>query len=87
MKIRNYFHNSFINFRSLSKINVYNKFQLFLSKRFKSLIAYFLIFYLILSRIKIITLKNLLIIKKVQLYSFNKNNDFESAKMKSIIKI
>ena len=36
---------------------------------------------------KIIILKNLLIINKIQLYSSDKNNDFDNIKMKSIIKI
>ena len=36
---------------------------------------------------KIIILKNLSIVDKIQLHSFNKNNDFENVKMKSIIKM
>ena len=36
---------------------------------------------------KIITLKNLSIIDKIQSHSFNKGNDFESVKIKSIIKM
>ena len=36
---------------------------------------------------KIITLKNLSIINKIQSHSFNKDNDFESVKMKSMIKV
>ena len=36
---------------------------------------------------KIITLKNLSIIDKIQSHSFDKSNDFESVKIKSIIKV
>ena len=36
---------------------------------------------------KIITLKNLSIIDKIQSHSFDKNNDFENVKIKSMIKI
>lgn len=36
---------------------------------------------------KIITLKNLLIIDKIQSYSFNKSSDFGNVKIKSIIKM
>ena len=36
---------------------------------------------------KIIILKNLSIIDKIQLYSFDKGNDFGSLKIKSMIKI
>ena len=87
MKMKICFHNSITNFRFLSKINVYNKSQLIFIKRFKNLSVYFLTFYIILSKMKIIILKNLLIINKIQLYLFNKSNDFESVKMKSMIKI
>ena len=36
---------------------------------------------------KVMTLKNLLIIDKIQSHSFDKSNDFENVKMKSMIKI
>ena len=36
---------------------------------------------------KIIILKNLLIIDKIQSHSFNKGNDFENVKIKSMIKM
>ena len=36
---------------------------------------------------KIIILKNLLIIIKIQSHSFDRGNDFENVKMKSIIKM
>ena len=81
------FYSSITNFRSLLKINVYNKFQLIFIKRFKILIVYFLTFYVILLKMKIIILENLSIINKIQLYSFNNDKGFETAKIKSIIKM
>ena len=81
------FHNSITNFRSLSKINAYDRFQLIFVKRFKSLIAYFLTSHIILSKMKIITLKNLSIIDKIQSHLSDKNKDFENVKMKSMIKM
>ena len=87
MNIKICFHNSITNFRSLSKINARDKFQLIFIKRFKSLIVYFLISHIILSKMKITTLKNLSIINKIQSHSFDKNNDFENVKMKSMIKM
>ena len=87
MKMKICFYSSITNFRSLSKINVRNKFQLIFVKRFKSLIVYFFRSYIILSEMKVKTLKNLSIIDKIQSHSSDKNNDFENIKMKSIIKI
>ena len=87
MNIKICFYSSITNFRSLSKINARNKFQLIFVKRFKSLIVHFLTSHIILPEIKIIILKNLSIINKIQLHSFNKNKDFENVKMKLIIKM
>ena len=87
MKMKICLYNSITNFRSLSKINVRDKSQLIFNKRFKSLIIYFLKSHIILSKMKVIYLKNLLIIDKIQLHSSDKNSDFENIKIKSIIKI
>ena len=87
MKMKICFYNSIINFRFLLKINVYNKSQLIFVRRFKSFIVYFLESYVILSKMKIIILKNLSIINKIQSHSFDKGNDFESVKIKSMIKM
>ena len=45
MNMKICFYNSVTNFRSLSKISVFDKFQLIFIKRFKSLIAYSLELY------------------------------------------
>ena len=87
MNMKICFYNSITNFRSLSKINARDKFELIFIKRFKGLIVYFLTFYIILSKMKIIILKKLLIINKIQSHSSDKSNDFENVKVKSIIKV
>ena len=65
MNIKICFHNSAINFRSLLKINAFNRSQLIFIKRFKSLIAHFLKSYIILLEMKIMTLENLSITDKI----------------------
>ena len=85
MNIKICFHSSITNFRSLSEINAFNKSQLIFIKRFKSLIAYSLTLYIVLSRIKIMILKNLSIIDKIQ--SHSSDNDFGNIKIKSMIKM
>ena len=85
MKMKICFHNSIINFRSLSEISARDKSQLIFARRFKSLIVYFLESYIILSEMKIMTLKNLSVIDKIQ--SHSSDSDFGNVKIKSIIKV
>ena len=87
MKMKICFYSSITNFLFLLKINARDKSQLIFIKRFKNLIIYSLTLHVILSRMKIIILKNLSIINKIQSHSFDKNNDFESANMKSMINV
>ena len=87
MKMKICLYSSIINFRFLLEISARDKFQLIFIKRFKSLIAYSLKSYIILSKMKVITLKNLSIINKIQSHSSDKGNDFENVKIKSIIKM
>ena len=87
MKMKICFHNSITNFRFLSKINARDRFQLIFIRRFKSLIVYSLKSHIVLSEMKIMILKNLSIIDKIQSHLFDKGNDFESVKMKSMIKM
>ena len=65
MKMKICFYSSVINFRSLSKINARDKFQLIFIRRFKSLIVYSLKLYVILSKMKIMILENLSVIDKI----------------------
>ena len=59
------FHNSITNFLFLSKIKTHDKPQLIFIKQFKNLIVYFLTSQIVLLKMKIIILKNLLIINKI----------------------
>ena len=87
MNMKICFHSSVTNFRSLSKISARDKFQLIFDKRFKSLIVYFLAFYIILSEMKVMILKNLSVIDRIQSHSFDKGKDFGNIRMKSMIKV
>ena len=87
MNMKICFYNSITNFRSLLEISAFDRPQLIFVKRFKSLIVYSLTSYIILPKMKIIALKNLSIINKIQSHSFDKDKDFENAKMKSMIKM
>ena len=85
MKMKICFHNSVINFRSLSKINARDKPQLIFVRRSKSLIVYSLESHVVLPEMKIITLENLSVIDKIQ--SHSSDSDFGNIKIKSMIKM